>query len=133
MKKIESINDLVKGQEVYIKAKYYLKDTTINDYPIRLQLTNDNDDDVTLNNDFKYREDSNYKVELFTTEQLELPVVGKEYDFSDDGENWTECEFKGFSDGDCYWKYIRPIQQPSEEVIKAIELLKLNGYTKIEK
>lgn len=61
-----------------------------------------------------------------------MPEVGNDYEFSNDGEKWVNFKFGGFYGGGCCLKFIRPVQQPSKEELKAIELLKSKGY-KIEK
>jgi hypothetical protein len=60
-----------------------------------------------------------------------MPIVDREYEFTNDGKLWYRGKLNGFytTIGRCV--YIREIQQ-SEDESKAIELLKSLGY-KIDK
>ena len=55
--------------------------------------------------------------------QLQLPEIGKEYEFSDDGEFWYKDKLKGFYDyKNTVWNFIRPIPTPSPEELQFLEL-----------
>jgi hypothetical protein len=46
--------------------------------------------------------------------------IGREYEFSDDGEKWVYSDFRGFASNVTLWKHIRPIQPdptPKREVV----------------
>ncbi len=65
-------------------------------------------------------------------EANQMPLVGQYYEFSDDGKHWEILEFSGFATESEIFNFSRSIKQ-HEEVLKAKELLKSVGYTKIEK
>jgi hypothetical protein len=46
--------------------------------------------------------------------------IGREYEFSDDGEKWVYSDFRGFASNVTLWKHIRPIQpapNPTREAV----------------
>ena len=55
--------------------------------------------------------------------QLQLPEIGKEYEFSGDGKSWRRVKLKGFYDYEnIIWTFIRPIPEPSPEELQFLEL-----------
>lgn len=62
-----------------------------------------------------------------------IPKVGEVWEFSNDGKKWVKCKLYDFigiteSNQQFSYKFIRPVQKPSEEEKKAIELLESKGY-----
>jgi len=47
---------------------------------------------------------------LPTKELLVMPEIGKEYEFSDDGNTWFKEKLMRFETNKTYWNLIRPIQ-----------------------
>jgi hypothetical protein len=59
--------------------------------------------------------------------------IGKEYEFSDDGEYWVTDRFMWYAGVKVCKEYIRPIQPVSPELTSAISVLEANWYTVCKK
>ena len=77
-----------------------------------------------------YPEVYNYFAQFKTRTIEVMPDVWREYEFSDDGENWHKDILAGFDTDAEIYIYIRPIQTPNrdEVIAKAKEL----GLTEAE-
>lgn len=70
--------------------------------------------------------DSEQIIQHYEPQEL---IIGKEYEFSDDGEEWYVDKFDGYATPDgCGYTYISPIQRnpEEEEFLKLAEKLGYN-------
>ena len=73
------------------------------------------------------------QIAIHHSKLMEIPEIGKEYEFSNYGKTWEKSKFTGYSNENGYdIKFIRPIQQ-SNELEELQQKAKELGYKLVKK